>query len=96
MSGYNPHTAQDIAAMLAAIGVGSIDDLFAHVPANLRARAAIAHQPRSTAIMVRRSRMYRRVPTRTGGVQDRFVSSEVCAEILNASGEGCAIIRLPS
>src|SRR5207247_667827 len=30
------------AAMLAAIGVGSIDDLFAHVPANLRARAAIA------------------------------------------------------
>ncbi|TMB60328.1 MAG: glycine dehydrogenase, partial [Deltaproteobacteria bacterium] len=28
--------------MLAAIGVDSIDDLFAHVPANLRARAAIA------------------------------------------------------
>ena len=42
MSGYNPHTAEDIAAMLAAIGVGSIDDLFAHVPATLRARAAIA------------------------------------------------------
>ena len=42
MSGYSPHTPQDIAAMLAAIGVDSIDDLFAHVPANLRARAAIA------------------------------------------------------
>jgi len=42
VSGYNPHTAEDIAAMLAAIGVGSIDDLFAYVPANLRARAAIA------------------------------------------------------
>jgi len=42
VSGYNPHTAEDIAAMLAAIGVGSIDDLFAHVPATLRARAAIA------------------------------------------------------
>src|SRR6184192_1319078 len=41
-AGYRPHTAEDIAAMLAAIGVGSIDDLFAHVPATLRARAAIA------------------------------------------------------
>ena len=42
MSGYSPHTARDIAAMLEAIGVGSIDDLFADVPARLRARAAIA------------------------------------------------------
>ncbi|HUE30313.1 MAG TPA: glycine dehydrogenase, partial [Verrucomicrobiae bacterium] len=41
MSGYTPHTERDVAAMLAAIGVGSIDDLFAHVPTNLRARAAI-------------------------------------------------------
>jgi len=32
VSGYSPHTAQDIAAMLAAVVVGSIDDLFAHVP----------------------------------------------------------------
>jgi len=41
VSGYTPHTERDVAAMLAAIGVGSIDDLFAHVPTNLRARAAI-------------------------------------------------------
>ena len=41
MSGYAPHTDGDIAAMLAAIGASSIDDLFAHVPAGLRARAAI-------------------------------------------------------
>ena len=36
MSGYTPHTPSDIAAMLAAIGVDSID-----VPASLRARAGI-------------------------------------------------------
>ncbi len=41
MSGYAPHTPDDVAAMLAAIGVRSIDDLFAHVPAALRARATI-------------------------------------------------------
>jgi len=42
VSGYSPHTSDDIAAMLEAIGVSSIDDLFAHVPAGLRANAAIA------------------------------------------------------
>ncbi len=41
MSAYTPHTPGDVAAMLATIGVRSLDDLFAHVPAALRARAAI-------------------------------------------------------
>jgi glycine dehydrogenase subunit 1 len=41
VSGYSPHTADDIAAMLATIGAASIDELFASVPANLRARAAL-------------------------------------------------------
>jgi len=41
VSGYTPHTTDDIAAMLAAIGVRSIDDLFEHVPAGLRERARI-------------------------------------------------------
>src|SRR5260370_16579252 len=38
---FIPHTEADIAAMLATIGVASIDDLIAHVPADLRASAAI-------------------------------------------------------
>jgi glycine cleavage system protein P-like pyridoxal-binding family len=38
---YSPHTAADVAAMLAAIGVDSIDELFAHVPAKLRERARV-------------------------------------------------------
>ncbi|HLY36793.1 MAG TPA: aminomethyl-transferring glycine dehydrogenase subunit GcvPA [Candidatus Binatia bacterium] len=38
---YTPHSPGDVAAMLAAIGVESIDALFAHVPEGLRARAAI-------------------------------------------------------
>ena len=34
---YSPHTAADRELMLAAIGVGSIDDLFADIPAAVRA-----------------------------------------------------------
>lgn len=41
MSAYTPHTAADIAAMLAAVGAGSLDDLIAQVPASLRARARV-------------------------------------------------------
>jgi len=33
---YIPHTQEDITAMLATIGVGSIDDLFDEIPATLR------------------------------------------------------------
>jgi glycine dehydrogenase subunit 1 len=36
---YGPHTDDDRARMLAAIGVASIDDLFADIPAGLRASA---------------------------------------------------------
>jgi glycine dehydrogenase subunit 1 len=34
---YSPHTAADRAAMLAAIGVESVDDLFADIPESVRA-----------------------------------------------------------
>ena len=33
---YVPHTPEDIGAMLAKIGVDSVDDLFAHIPAAVR------------------------------------------------------------
>jgi glycine dehydrogenase subunit 1 len=39
---YIPHTEDDVASMLAAIGVGSVDDLVAHVPAELRKTATLA------------------------------------------------------
>ena len=38
---YIPHTDQDIAAMLATLGVESVDDLFVHLPEELQARAAV-------------------------------------------------------
>lgn len=38
---YIPHTEPDIAAMLAALGVGSVDDLFTHLPPDLRSQAVI-------------------------------------------------------
>jgi glycine dehydrogenase subunit 1 len=41
MSAYTPHTPDDVAAMLATIGAGSLDDLVAHVPEELRRRAGI-------------------------------------------------------
>ena len=42
MSAYTPHTPGDVAAMLAAIGVRSLDDLVAQVPEGLRASAGVA------------------------------------------------------
>jgi len=45
VSGYAPHTAADVAAMLGAIGVDSVDALFAQVPTSLRARARLELPP---------------------------------------------------
>ena len=42
---FMPHTEADVRAMLATIGAASIDDLIAHVPANLRDTATIALAP---------------------------------------------------
>ena len=41
MRAYLPHTPDDVAAMLDAVGVSSVDALFAHVPARLRERARL-------------------------------------------------------
>jgi glycine cleavage system P protein (glycine dehydrogenase) subunit 1 len=49
---YSPHTAADHERMLAAIGVGSIEDLFADIPAAVRA-GAIAVPPPLTEQEVR-------------------------------------------
>jgi glycine dehydrogenase subunit 1 len=38
---FIPHTEADVTAMLEAVGVAQLDDLIAHVPAKLRASAAI-------------------------------------------------------
>jgi glycine dehydrogenase subunit 1 len=38
---YIPHTDQDIATMLTAVGVGTVDELFAHIPENLRQQAVM-------------------------------------------------------
>ena len=45
MNPYAPHTPAEIAAMLQAIGVESLDDLVAQVPAGLRERAGIELPP---------------------------------------------------
>lgn len=42
---YIPHTDADIEAMLATLGRASVDDLFAHLPDEVRARAAINLPP---------------------------------------------------
>jgi glycine dehydrogenase subunit 1 len=41
VSAYLPHTADDVAAMLTAIGVPSVDALFSQVPARLREQARL-------------------------------------------------------
>ncbi len=50
---YIPHTEHDIAAMLAAIGVPAVDDLFTSIPEELRARAAINLPPGRSESAVR-------------------------------------------
>ncbi len=42
---FMPHTDADVRAMLDAIGIDKIEDLIAHVPANLRAISSIALAP---------------------------------------------------
>jgi glycine dehydrogenase subunit 1 len=41
MMRYIPHTESDISAMLGALGIGSVDDLFAHVPRDLWLQAGM-------------------------------------------------------
>jgi glycine dehydrogenase subunit 1 len=45
LNAYTPHTSTEIAAMLQAIGVESLDDLIAQVPAGLRERARVELPP---------------------------------------------------
>jgi glycine dehydrogenase subunit 1 len=42
---YIPHTEADVAAMLGAIGLRSLEDLIAHVPAELRRKATLDVPP---------------------------------------------------
>ena len=44
---FIPHTEQDVAAMLASIGVSALDDLFDEIPAALRVADTGAVRPRS-------------------------------------------------
>ena len=48
---FIPHTDEDVAAMLAAIGVASVEQLFEEIPASLRVRwwAAAATRSRPSA-----------------------------------------------
>lgn len=52
--GYAPHTPADQEKMLRAIGVGSVDDLFQHVPQSLRDRAKIDLPNGATELTVHR------------------------------------------
>ena len=42
---YTPHTPEEIRAMLARIGAGSIEELFETIPASLREAAALKLPP---------------------------------------------------
>lgn len=51
---FTPHTAADRERMLRAVGVDSVEDLYRHVPPNLRARARIGLPSGLSEIEVRR------------------------------------------
>ena len=50
---YIPHTDQDIAAMLATLGIESVYDIFAHLPEELQTRAVIDLPPGMSESQVR-------------------------------------------
>lgn len=50
---YIPHTDHDIVSMLATLGVRSVDELFAHLPEALRARATLDLSPGKSESEVR-------------------------------------------
>jgi glycine dehydrogenase subunit 1 len=51
---YGPHTPAERATMLDAIGVGSVDELFADIPASLRASALRLPEPEPEATLMAR------------------------------------------
>jgi len=53
---YGPHTTEDRARMLAAIGVDSVDDLFADIPSSLRSTGLNLPPPESEAELSARLR----------------------------------------
>jgi glycine dehydrogenase subunit 1 len=78
---YLPHTDEDRAAMLARIGVGSIDELFAEIPAQLRLRRALDLPPaldevqleRELASLARANGAAECVCFLGGGMYDHFI-----------------------
>jgi glycine dehydrogenase subunit 1 len=51
---YTPHTSADKEQMLRTIGVGSVEELFQHIPQTLRDRASIHLAPGLTELAVRK------------------------------------------
>ena len=87
---YTPHTQADRERMLRTIGLGSIDELFQHIPKTLRERAKIDLPPGLTELAVRQ-RMARLAAQNAtaadwsiflgGGIYHHFVPSAVDAII---------------
>ena len=79
---FTPHTPEEIREMLAAIGVGSIDDLFRPIPKELRARSFDLPPGMSEFEMMARlqemaARNGRVVPFVGGGYYDHVIPAAV-------------------
>lgn len=83
---YFPQTEHDLAEMLAAIGVNSIEELFAHLPQDLRFQGALAIPPALSelelaqhleALATRNQGTHQRVCFLGGGAYDHFIPAVV-------------------
>ena len=90
---FMPHTESDVAAMLEVIMAASLDDLIAHVPADLRATSAIALEPGRTeeevareisALAARNASAANYVSFLGGGYYRHYVPAAVRAVIARA------------
>lgn len=80
---YIPHTPEDISGMMAAIGVGSIDDLYADIPAEVRFNRDYLIPSEMSEVEIRRhfdelaSKNSRLTVFAGGGVYDHYAPSVI-------------------
>ena len=85
---YGPHTPDDRERMLAALGIGSVDDLFADIPTELRASALELPPPEPELELSARLRGLTRWETRARDLLERFELGDAAHRVTGGFSHG--------